>query len=904
MSFIHGRTLKDTVEDYHAGRSTGAEPREVQFVRLLEIFVKVCQAVAYAHHRGVVHRDLKPDNVMLGPFGEALVLDWGMAKVCSQPEAAPGASPVQVTYSSGSVETQDGLVMGSPAYMPPEVAAGRAADADGRTDVYLLGATLFHILTGQPPRQGRSREEIVELARTVPTPSPRRLRADVPRALEAICLKATAHRKEDRYGGARELAQDMERYLAGAPVSAYREPLLVRIGRWCKRHRRALGRSLAVAAGLAAALVGAALVRGAWEREEATRRLAEEEVRQAREHEDAAKRRADEAQRRDEVRRGLKQFDRLADERRFHAVSTTPAGESAPFYDSRRGQAAGQQAIDLARDLLAKMRDLPPPAERATLDSELHDLLLLMAQVQGGPSPDPKVVPDVLDRLERAAVLRGPSHSYHRLRASCYRARGEAQQAAEEARLATAAPLTALDHFLQAEEYRVRAGSPGETSADGLAWQPNRELLRQAVAHYQEALRIEPENFWCHLQLGRCYLSLGQGPEAVEALGTCVALRPKEPWGYSARGLTLGLVGRYAEGEADLERALQIDAEFLPALLNRGILAWLQKKPEPALADFTRVLESPADRRLIEAAYYRGQLHLQRREDAKALQDFDLVWKENPSFRPVYLSRAQALFLHGDETRALADLTTFLDQGRPTPYDPKDPKLFAQRGRLLCQLVPRWGLPRAEEQAALGRTQGELERARRLGYGSAELFDDLGSVAQRLGKWDEARAAYEQALRAAPPPGLAVRVRTKRGWIDAAFLAPPQYDRARDDFAEALRLDPAHADAHAGLGYVRARQNSPSEAQHEAAQALWHEGENYLILHNVACIYAVLSQVEPGQAKQHQGMAMDLLRRAVDLSRRAGEGPSEIEAIRGDPALDVLRGLPDYGQLLQGQAGQ
>ncbi len=180
MSFIHGRTLREVAEEYHAGSAAAGESREVEFSRLLEVFVKMCQAVAYAHHRGVVHRDLKPDNVMLGPFGEALVLDWGMAKVLSQPDPASGAPPVQSTYSSGSAETQDGMVMGSPAYMAPEAAAGRAVDADARTDVYLLGATLYHVLTGRPPREGRSHEEAVELARTMPPPSPRRLRPEAP----------------------------------------------------------------------------------------------------------------------------------------------------------------------------------------------------------------------------------------------------------------------------------------------------------------------------------------------------------------------------------------------------------------------------------------------------------------------------------------------------------------------------------------------------------------------------------------------------------------------------------------------------------------------------------------------------------------------------------------------------
>src|SRR5205807_10190126 len=106
-----------------------------------------------------------------------------------------------------------------------------------------------------------------------------------------------------------------------------------------------------------------------------------------------------------------------------------------------------------------------------------------------------------------------------------------------------------------------------------------------------------------------CYFSLTNGSEAVEALGTCVALRPKWPWGYSARGLLLGLTGRYAEGEADLEKALALEPGFRPALLNRGILARRQGKIERALADFGKVLEPPAEENLIEAAYNRGLLH-------------------------------------------------------------------------------------------------------------------------------------------------------------------------------------------------------------------------------------------------------------------------------------------------------
>jgi hypothetical protein len=108
------------------------------------------------------------------------------------------------------------------------------------------------------------------------------------------------------------------------------------------------------------------------------------------------------------------------------------------------------------------------------------------------------------------------------------------------------------------------------------------------------------------------------------------------------------------------------------------------------------LLQRPEDRRLIEAAYYRGQLRLERKEPKEALKDFDLVVKENPSFRPAYLSRAQLHFQRGDDVHGLADITTFLNLGSAKPFTPRDPRLFAQRGRLLLQLVPKWGLPPAE----------------------------------------------------------------------------------------------------------------------------------------------------------------------------------------------------------------
>ena len=145
--------------------------REVEQFRLLQIFLSLCQTVAYAHSRGVLHRDLKPENVMIGPFGETLLLDWGIAKVLSQPEEHAGrgeATYVQLLEHGRETETQAGSILGTPSYMPPEIASGLTAEIDQRSDVYLLGGTLYEILTGQRPRTAKTALEMVKLAQQEP----------------------------------------------------------------------------------------------------------------------------------------------------------------------------------------------------------------------------------------------------------------------------------------------------------------------------------------------------------------------------------------------------------------------------------------------------------------------------------------------------------------------------------------------------------------------------------------------------------------------------------------------------------------------------------------------------------------------------------------------------------------
>jgi serine/threonine protein kinase len=192
------------------GRRLDEHVREAPLAARLRIFERICEAVAFAHAQGVVHRDLKPQNVMVGAFGEVLVLDWGVAKVVGVPEAAVAPAP-----PPGPSDTAAGTVLGTPGYMSPEQERGDVHRIDGRSDVYALGTLLQRLV--------------------LEAPSPR-----TDRALAAIWTRAGAAAPEARYATVAALAADVGRYLAGERVEAHSEGPFERLRRLAVKHRTPL----------------------------------------------------------------------------------------------------------------------------------------------------------------------------------------------------------------------------------------------------------------------------------------------------------------------------------------------------------------------------------------------------------------------------------------------------------------------------------------------------------------------------------------------------------------------------------------------------------------------------------------------------------------------------------------
>jgi serine/threonine protein kinase len=196
----------------------------------LRLFLRICEAVAFAHARGVLHRDLKPANIMVGPFGEVLVMDWGLAKIldhktqiadtAADPDATVLEKPKQIGGESdstkSSVITGHGTVMGTPGYMSPEQARGEVGVLDARSDIFSLGALLRFTLTQRTPAGFAPRLD---------------------RSLEAICRKATAERPESRYSAVQDLGRDVSRYLDGLSVGAHRESIFEKLIRLYRRYR-------------------------------------------------------------------------------------------------------------------------------------------------------------------------------------------------------------------------------------------------------------------------------------------------------------------------------------------------------------------------------------------------------------------------------------------------------------------------------------------------------------------------------------------------------------------------------------------------------------------------------------------------------------------------------------------
>jgi WD40 repeat protein/tetratricopeptide (TPR) repeat protein len=707
MRFIEGETLHGAIRHYHQHLESGGEAGEqrLQLRQLLTRFITVCDTLAYAHSRGVIHRDLKPGNIMLGKYGETLVVDWGLAKALHEDDAGPmtAAEPESPTSEPDGERTRMGQALGTPAYMSPEQAAGRLDQLGPASDIYSLGATLYCLLTGKAPFQDRNLSEVLKKVQAGEFPRPRTTNRHVPAPLDAICVKAMARRPEDRYASPRALAGDLERWLADEPCTAYREPWRQRLARWARRHRTAV-----TAAGVALALLLAGAVGGLllWESGEQRRReQAQKYLIQARSAAEADERLAlaevqagrfasaeqilgqagqrlrDQPDLADLHSRLQARHDRVG--RLVRCYALIDQVERRTFYHQYRDAwASAEEALttlDIARhpDWWDHLPDAElTPGQRAGLRNDGYRLVLLAGGLRaleglthfGSPKAKPPLNA-ALELIDQADRFR-PSRAAATVKRFCHFGLGQWGQLKATP---DAEPTSAVDYYLmgllhlaiQAEadhpiSKRLRAGPA--VLLRGLDFKTPEAT---AERYLRSAAELDPRHYFHHLFLSNALRFRNQSQAAELAVSACLALRPDDPIGYEMRAATLrdqyhqsadpGQKARFLERTlADYNKAIQVAPTSTVTLNNRGLILLEKGELDGAIADFHAVLRAGPRKDVVYANL--GEAYRRKGDFDEAVPAFTALIERDGKVAVLWAERARWYARRRQWDRAAADL--------------------------------------------------------------------------------------------------------------------------------------------------------------------------------------------------------------------------------------------------------
>lgn len=902
-----------------------------------ETALQLAEAMAYAHQNGILHRDLKPANVLVTGEGVLKITDFGLAKQMEDQDSS---------------RTQEGSVMGSPSYMPPEQAEGKIGELGPQADVYSMGAILYELLTGSPPFRGETLLETLSMVKTQEPVPPSRLQIRVPRDLETICLKCLEKEPTKRYLGASDLAEDLRRFLADEPIRARPTPAWERVWKWSKRRPALvglLGVSVAAAVGLVLLIV--------WHNASLREQLiqAREEERLAREGEqeaveaerisrlqaegqklfhdaevsvaardwanarlhltkalatfsaesrfDALKSAAQtmlhdveeklraEADRQASQER-LQKFGRARDEAQFLGTLYTGMDLASNLKATRAAVQQGLQlyGISIVEDSRPAFDAYLDEPHKAELLGDFNQLFMILAETeaQSAAAVDGQGHLREASRLLQKALQFGPPTRAWHLRQARYLTLQEDKSAAQEHE-----KLAAGASIVQVLDHFL--------VADELY---RRGEFEAAIKQFDQVLQRKPAHFWAQYLNALCLLRLHRPAEARAQLSACLAQRTDFVWLYLLRGFAQGELQAFDAAEADFQSALQMPLDEYSRyvlFVNRGVVRVRQGRFEDAAADLKKAIAlRPGE---YQAYVNLAQAYRRLNDLPGALEELGRAIELEPSVAHLYRLRARLYLELKEPARALEDFDQAISKEATNSPLLADDQV--ERGKLLLQMQ-RHSEALASFDAGLRVAPDHLlgQRLR-----AETLF--------HLGRYQEVVEAFDRYLETGKPSESVYRGRgLARAELGKYPGAIEDYTQALElhptsavyayrgwahllcdapklalrDFQLAIDLDPKNGDAFNGRGFVEATQGQKREAIRDADEAVRHGPASAQLIYNASRIYA-----RCGAA--YESKTIELLRQALALLPAAQRKAFWNNNVRKDAAMQALRRSPRFLQL-------
>jgi serine/threonine protein kinase/Flp pilus assembly protein TadD len=807
-----------------AALSTEGVSRDREYYRrVAQLGVQAAEALEYAHEMGIVHRDVKPGNLLLDDRGSVWVTDFGLA---------------HLQHGEGSL-TLTGDLVGTLRYMSPEQAAGKRVGIDHRTDVYSLGATLYELLTLRPAFTGTDRQELLRQVALEEPAAPRKLDRSIPAELETIVLKALEKNPADRYATAQELADDLRRWLDDRPIQARRPTLVQRLRKWARRHRTVVW-AAAVVLMLAAAMLAGSIGWQAYDWQ-ARRELTAQAVEQALDESASwqRQRRLPEglsaARRADGLVRGgtsdeslRKRVEaRLADLELLETLENVPLKEaiavgSVAFdfgrVDRTYGSVFGAAGLDV-EGLPAK--EVAERLLRTTVAAELASILDWWAHARRenrGPGDT------TWQHLLAVAREVEPEGAAARVRDAL---RSRKRQALVDAAASEGAgdllPLTL--HALAVALREVQAFGP----AEALLWEAQRRhpddfgmniMLGWVLEHkqppepatatrfFQAAAALRPQSIFARLNLGIVLRDAGDLDGAIRECLAVIQLDPKFAPAHSNLAVALTEKGDLNQAISECQAAIKLDPKFAPAHYNLGNALSRKGNEDGAIRAFRQALK--LDPKLPLAHHALGTLLYGKRDLDGAIGELCQAIKLKNNFPDAHTTLGIALHDKGDRKGAIREMHEALRFKK----DHLDAHVnlglyFMEQGRwskaiaaYQAALRIKNDLPQVHcnlaialmERGRFDEAIAECRAALHLKKDYAEAYNSLGNALRAQGKWDEAIAAYRAAL------GLKKDYPEAHNNLGIVLAAMGRLDEAIAEFQTALRFKKDDPLTHCNLG--------------------------------------------------------------------------------------------------------